>query len=193
MNAQVAMLTGGYFSRESAVLIRIILARRFSRPALVRETSRSTGGGAVFSMLFHGASAFAAAFHVLFSRPPLQRGLSKPIKIWTQGRVTGGSGSDGSSSSDDKTAESVKKMPNTIGRRLLEGIVFADSLRESVADLALSLSRAHARSAPLRHVLLYGPPGTGKTMVARRLAELSGLDYAVMSGGDLGPLGQVSP
>lgn len=27
-------------------------------------------------------------------------------------------------------------------------------------------------------------------MVARRIATLSGLDYAIMSGGDLGPLGQ---
>lgn len=27
-------------------------------------------------------------------------------------------------------------------------------------------------------------------MVARRMAYLSGLDYAIMSGGDLGPLGQ---
>jgi ATPase family AAA domain-containing protein 3A/B len=30
----------------------------------------------------------------------------------------------------------------------------------------------------------------GKTLVARRIAELCGLDYAVMSGGDLAPLGQ---
>jgi ATPase family associated with various cellular activities (AAA) len=31
---------------------------------------------------------------------------------------------------------------------------------------------------------------SGKTLVARRIAELCGLDYAVMSGGDLAPLGQ---
>lgn len=84
-----------------------------------------------------------------------------------------------------------KKVPGGRVERLLKGIVFNDSLRDCIADLALSLSRAHARSAPLRHVLLYGPPGTGKTMVARRLATLSGLDYAIMSGGDLGPLGEV--
>lgn len=34
-----------------------------------------------------------------------------------------------------------------------------------------------------------GPPGTGKTLVAKRLAHTSGLDYAIMSGGDVGPLG----
>mmetsp|Transcript_2327 Transcript_2327/g.3517 ORF Transcript_2327/g.3517 Transcript_2327/m.3517 type:complete len:375 (-) Transcript_2327:153-1277(-) len=38
-------------------------------------------------------------------------------------------------------------------------------------------------------VLLYGPPGTGKTMAAKRLARTSGLDYAIMSGGDVSQLG----
>ncbi|PIN02772.1 hypothetical protein CDL12_24711 [Handroanthus impetiginosus] len=38
-------------------------------------------------------------------------------------------------------------------------------------------------------MLFYGPPGTGKTMVARELAHKSGLDYALMTGGDVAPLG----
>ena len=37
--------------------------------------------------------------------------------------------------------------------------------------------------------MLYGPPGTGKTMAAKRLARHSGLDYALMTGGDVAPLG----
>ena len=56
--------------------------------------------------------------------------------------------------------------------------------------LFLTLRAAVALRAPLRHVLLHGPPGTGKTMVARHLAANSGLDYAIMSGGDVGPLGK---
>jgi len=42
-------------------------------------------------------------------------------------------------------------------------------------------------------LLLHGPPGTGKTLFARTLARQSGLEYAIMSGGDLGPLGREGP
>ena len=52
------------------------------------------------------------------------------------------------------------------------------------------INLALLQGAPYRHVLLHGPPGTGKTLIARRLAECSGMDYAIMSGGDVGPLGE---
>jgi len=41
---------------------------------------------------------------------------------------------------------------------------------------------------PPPHLSIY--TGTGKTLVARKLAESSGMDYAVMSGGDVAPLGE---
>jgi ATPase family AAA domain-containing protein 3A/B len=44
--------------------------------------------------------------------------------------------------------------------------------------------------APYRHLLFYGPAGTGKSMVAKRLALHSGMDWCIMSGGDVGPLGK---
>ena len=68
-------------------------------------------------------------------------------------------------------------------------VVLVGELKERVLGLALSARKAKDYDAPHRHVLLYGPPGTGKTMVAKKMAECVGMDYALMSGGDVGPLG----
>lgn len=38
-------------------------------------------------------------------------------------------------------------------------------------------------------MMFYGPPGTGKTLFAKKLAMQSGLEYAVMVGSDIAPLG----
>lgn len=37
-----------------------------------------------------------------------------------------------------------------------------------------------------------GPPGTGKTLFAKKLAMQSGLEYAVMVGADIAPLGHIA-
>uniref|UniRef100_A0A3Q2QA43 ATPase family AAA domain containing 3A n=1 Tax=Fundulus heteroclitus TaxID=8078 RepID=A0A3Q2QA43_FUNHE len=41
-----------------------------------------------------------------------------------------------------------------------------------------------------RNILMYGPPGTGKTLFAKKLAVHSGMDYAIMTGGDVAPMGR---
>ena len=48
------------------------------------------------------------------------------------------------------------------------------------------------RSAPYRNIMLYGPPGTGKTMFAKNMARNSGMDYAILTGGDVTPLGRTA-
>uniref|UniRef100_K3WQW0 AAA+ ATPase domain-containing protein n=1 Tax=Globisporangium ultimum (strain ATCC 200006 / CBS 805.95 / DAOM BR144) TaxID=431595 RepID=K3WQW0_GLOUD len=68
-------------------------------------------------------------------------------------------------------------------------VVLHASLETRVLDIARSTRNSILHGAPYRHLLLYGPPGTGKTMVAKRLAKSSGMDYAILSGGDVGPLG----
>jgi ATPase family AAA domain-containing protein 3A/B len=62
-------------------------------------------------------------------------------------------------------------------------------LETRVKSLATATANTRANGAPFRNVMLYGPPGTGKTMLAKRLARHSGLDYALMTGGDVAPLG----
>jgi ATPase family AAA domain-containing protein 3A/B len=46
--------------------------------------------------------------------------------------------------------------------------------------------------APSKNLMFYGPPGTGKTLFAKKLAMKSGLEYAVMVGSDIAPLGPLA-
>ncbi|GLD97775.1 hypothetical protein PINS_up006472 [Pythium insidiosum] len=71
----------------------------------------------------------------------------------------------------------------------LDDVVLREALDTRVREIATSVRNAIAFGAPYRHLLLYGPPGTGKTMIAKRLARSSGMEYAILSGGDVGPLG----
>jgi ATPase family AAA domain-containing protein 3A/B len=56
---------------------------------------------------------------------------------------------------------------------------FLSSAREEGTEKAHSLFQK----------LSTGPPGTGKSLAAKRLARTAGLDYAILSGGDVAPLG----
>ncbi|ONK71554.1 uncharacterized protein A4U43_C04F9830 [Asparagus officinalis] len=68
-------------------------------------------------------------------------------------------------------------------------VVLNPSLQKRIKQLASATANTKAHQAPFRNMLFYGPPGTGKTMAARELANKSGLDYALMTGGDVAPLG----
>jgi hypothetical protein len=72
----------------------------------------------------------------------------------------------------------------------LSGVVLNAAMAARIAEVATSVRNTRAHGANFRNLLFYGPPGTGKTLVAKRLARSSGLDFAVMSGGDVGPLGK---
>lgn len=73
---------------------------------------------------------------------------------------------------------------------VFDDVVLSADDKDRVLNLALATRTTKQSGAPFRHVLLHGPPGTGKTMIAKKLASSSGMDYAVMSGGDVGPLGE---
>jgi ATPase family AAA domain-containing protein 3A/B len=75
-------------------------------------------------------------------------------------------------------------------KNIFEKIVLEETLAERLQWTTNSLVNARKHKTPFRHLLLYGPPGTGKTLFARTLARQSGLDYAIMTGGDVGPLGK---
>jgi len=79
------------------------------------------------------------------------------------------------------------------GPNIFERIILENELTERLRWTSNALLSAQVNGTPFRHLLLHGAPGTGKTLFARTLAKQCGLDYAIMSGGDLGPLGKDGP
>jgi ATPase family AAA domain-containing protein 3A/B len=72
---------------------------------------------------------------------------------------------------------------------IFEDVALPKSLKDRILTLATAASKSRENDAPHRHILFFGKPGTGKTLVARKLSQCIGMEYAIMSGGDVGPLG----
>jgi len=72
----------------------------------------------------------------------------------------------------------------------MKGIILEKDLNERLHEIALATSNTKMNGGVYRNLLLYGPPGTGKTMFAKSLAYHSKLDYAIMTGGDIAPMGR---
>lgn len=83
-----------------------------------------------------------------------------------------------------------KRKPSEMSsEEFFDDVILPVELKARILSLANSSRKVRQNNAPFRHALFYGPPGTGKTMVAKKLAQCIGMDYALMSGGDIGPLG----
>jgi ATPase family AAA domain-containing protein 3A/B len=59
--------------------------------------------------------------------------------------------------------------------------IFKPDLHEQIQDIIKSTKNINRNKGEFESVLLYGPPGTGKTMVAREIAEESGMDFYLTS------------
>ncbi|XP_034541980.1 ATPase family AAA domain containing 3 [Notolabrus celidotus] len=85
-----------------------------------------------------------------------------------------------------KTVKRLKSKPQDA----LEGVVLSPPLEERVRDVAIATRNTRQNNGLYRNILMYGPPGTGKTLFAKKLAMHSGMDYAIMTGGDVAPMGR---
>eukprot|EP00793_Prasinoderma_coloniale_P006793 PRCOL_00001624-RA len=88
-------------------------------------------------------------------------------------------------------AERALGQPSLLRDGWFKEVVLAPQLSQRMFAVAQSLAGAQQCGGNLRNVMMYGPPGTGKTLAARELARRCGLEYAIMSGGDVAPLGKL--
>ena len=92
--------------------------------------------------------------------------------------------------------EVMKHPVNTVKKQMaakqepLKGIILSPQLESNLMDVALATKNTKLNKGMYRNLLFHGPPGTGKTMFAKRLAMHSDMDYAVMTGGDVAPMGR---
>lgn len=75
---------------------------------------------------------------------------------------------------------------------LLKGVILDKKLEDQVREISYAILNRKKHYAPTKNMLFYGPPGTGKTLFAKKLAMQSGLEYAVMVGSDIAPLGPMA-
>lgn len=85
--------------------------------------------------------------------------------------------------------QSVKKVVAK-PQNALSGIVLEPSLEARLRDVAIATKNTKLNRGMYRNLLFYGPPGTGKTMFAKKLAMHSQMDYAILTGGDVAPMGR---
>ncbi|KAJ8983352.1 hypothetical protein NQ317_003157 [Molorchus minor] len=69
----------------------------------------------------------------------------------------------------------------------LSGVILSPKIEERLRDVAIATKNTKQNRGMYRNLLMHGPPGTGKNY---KLAKHSNMDYAIMTGGDIAPMGR---
>lgn len=141
----------------------------------------------------------------------IQRGLKliettdRVRNDWLQDKQPKVASSSGSGTRRKPSLAALRKTCNAHEKKLLSGVVDADSIRTTFADVhvpqetiealktltSLSLIRPEAftygvlATDKIPGLLLYGPPGTGKTLLAKAVARESGATVLEVSGSEV--------
>ncbi|KAK3736546.1 hypothetical protein RRG08_051538 [Elysia crispata] len=135
------------------------------------------GGATLLVTGYYGVKhSFGLVFRSIEAR------LGKPSLVRDTSRFTVGD----AAKHPIKTVQNLFRTPEDP----LKGIILKPSLEEKLRDVAIATRHTKKNSGYFRNILMYGPPGTGKTMFAKSLAKHSGMHYAIMTGGDVAPMGK---
>jgi hypothetical protein len=63
--------------------------------------------------------------------------------------------------------------------------IFSEELQRRIDDLTTAIQNIRNNDGFFQNIILYGPGGTGKTMICEKMAKDAGMNYVMMSGGDL--------
>ncbi|XP_017719207.1 PREDICTED: ATPase family AAA domain-containing protein 3C-like, partial [Rhinopithecus bieti] len=142
-------------------------------------TDRDTVTATVVGLTLLAGGVYSAKNGTAAPARFIEAGLFKPFLVTPKCRIT--------------VLEALQQSFQQVRRRLrdvLEGVVLRPSLEAKVRNMAIATRNTQKNPGLYRNILLYTPPGTGKTLFAKNLALYCGLDYTIMTGVDVVPMGR---
>lgn len=148
-----------------------------SPEAIVRTAGLAFGLFGAFYVAKYASKTGSDLTTRYFSKPVLVRDTSKKTLVQKLNLI------------EQVKAAMAARNQAGLEQHLSSKLVVNPRLYEDIIDIAIGAQQSVMHGGGLQNVLLYGPPGTGKTLFARELAKNANMDYAIISGGDMAPLG----